>query len=552
MKRHLQDVGSAIADHNGKWNPCFVRWSAIADPTSLKTDQHHREGVVLIVVLVLVMMVALAGFGFLSAMSTEYEAAKINGQLIQAQQTLASAETMLLWITEQSKQQPETVDGLLKQPEFFRGRSIQSNAEGEQIAEMSEAAISSANSWRFSVIHPVTRRASSKLQFGLQDESARLHLAMVLGWEQAEAGTGRAALMQLPGMSESIADAMLDWIDADDQAREFGAESDYYQRLDKPYKPRNGIPETVDELLFVKGVTRELLHGMTAGTGDEFGISESESVTDWTQLLTCTSAESNLTSAGNSKINLNSTDLEKLHQALSAQFDESLVRYIILARQYGVSFADENSSTSTASGSTGEIGFSLSKESQFSIASPALLIDSYVEVPSGRTKQRIPSPLQSNSPDFMEMVDLLYSQTTTIPDEIIVGRININLASETVLRAIPEMSTETASQIVQQRDSLEESERGNSAWLLSHQVVTAEQYRKWFPYITTGGDVFTGEIVVFRKTGGPFLRRKLTIDASKRSTSVVDWIDLTDQGLPAALSLLSQSEAGESQFSETN
>ena len=34
----------------------------------------------MIVVLVLVMMVALAGFGFLSAMSTEYEAARLNGR----------------------------------------------------------------------------------------------------------------------------------------------------------------------------------------------------------------------------------------------------------------------------------------------------------------------------------------------------------------------------------------------------------------------------------------------------------------------------------------
>jgi len=124
----------------------------------LKNVRRNRQGVVLIVVLVLVMMVALAGFGFLSAMSTEYEAAKINGQLIQAQQTLASAEAMLLWTTEQSKQQPETPDVLLKQPEFFRGRSIQRSDSGEQIAEMSEAAISSANPWRFSVIHPVTQR----------------------------------------------------------------------------------------------------------------------------------------------------------------------------------------------------------------------------------------------------------------------------------------------------------------------------------------------------------------------------------------------------------
>ena len=45
-----------------------------------------RRGVVLIVVLVLVVMIALAGFGFVVEMTTEYEATKINGDLLQAQQ----------------------------------------------------------------------------------------------------------------------------------------------------------------------------------------------------------------------------------------------------------------------------------------------------------------------------------------------------------------------------------------------------------------------------------------------------------------------------------
>ncbi len=522
----------------------------------LKNLSGNRQGVVLIVVLVLVVMVALAGFGFLSAMSVEYEAAKINGQLLQAEQTLASAETMLLWLAEQPARQEEAADNstskLMEDPRFFRGRSIQTIGSSEQLTELNETAVSSANPWRFSVIHPVNHPGKPDLKFGLQNESSRLHLAMVLKWEQDEAGAGRTALMQLPGMSETIADALLDWIDADDQSREFGAEREYYQRLDKPYSPRNGIPETVDELLFVKGITRQLLYGKTGRATDELALLESDTATAWMALITCTSAESNLTSVGESKINLNSTDLEKLHQVLSSKFDESLARYIILARQYGLSFANENNAPSPVSGSTGEVVFSLDKASQFSIASPAWLIDSFVEVPSGKTTRKIPSPLQSNSPEFIELLTAVDSETTTNPAETVVGRININLASEAVLRALPGISTETVSQIVQQRDSLEESEKRNTAWLVSHQIISAEQYRKWYPFITTGGDVFTGEIVVFRKTGGPFLRRKLIIDASKRPAAVVDWIDLTDQGLPVPLSLLDQRDAGEPQPLLTN
>ena len=44
-------------------------------------------------------------------------------------------------------------------------------------------------------------------------------------------------LMGLPGMTDDMADAILDWIDADDTPREQGAESDFYGSLDHGYAP---------------------------------------------------------------------------------------------------------------------------------------------------------------------------------------------------------------------------------------------------------------------------------------------------------------------------
>ena len=61
------------------------------------------------------------------------------------------------------------------------------------------------------------------------------------------------------------ADAILDWLDADEVAREFGAESEYYQTLDRPYRSANAVPGSLTELLYVKGVTRTLLHGIASG-----------------------------------------------------------------------------------------------------------------------------------------------------------------------------------------------------------------------------------------------------------------------------------------------
>jgi len=59
-----------------------------------------------------------------------------------------------------------------------------------------------------------------------------------------------------------IVEALIDWIDEDDETLGFGgAESSYYQGLEIPYEPRNGPMEFVEELLLIRGITPELYHG---------------------------------------------------------------------------------------------------------------------------------------------------------------------------------------------------------------------------------------------------------------------------------------------------
>lgn len=61
---------------------------------------------------------------------------------------------------------------------------------------------------------------------------------------------------------DDILNAVKDWIDADSEVTATGAESAYYQGLGKSYGPRNGPMESVDELLMVRGITRELFYGI--------------------------------------------------------------------------------------------------------------------------------------------------------------------------------------------------------------------------------------------------------------------------------------------------
>jgi type II secretory pathway component PulK len=96
--------------------------------------------------------------------------------------------------------------------------------------------------------------------FGLTDESAKINI------NTASATT----LMRLPGMTEDIANAIIDWRDTDSTPLTNGAENDVYTNMPEPYQCKNAPFETVEELLMVRGITRPVLYGN--GTGPPLGI----------------------------------------------------------------------------------------------------------------------------------------------------------------------------------------------------------------------------------------------------------------------------------------
>jgi general secretion pathway protein K len=109
---------------------------------------------------------------------------------------------------------------------------------------------------------------------------------------------------------EDIVDSIKDWIDKDDESTRFVAENSYYQTLDRPYSCRNAPLESLDELLLVKGITRELFYG----TDDVPGISNF------------------LTIHGDGKININTADPVVL-KSLSEDIDDDMVNEMVDYRE---------------------------------------------------------------------------------------------------------------------------------------------------------------------------------------------------------------------------
>ncbi len=530
---------------------------------ALPLARKSRRGVVLIVVLVLVMMLALAGFGFLSAMSTEYEAARLNGSMRQARQTMASAESTLLWFAGLSDRERMIMGGLHHNPALFRGHIIEplsepgtgNSSSATAAAPLVEQAMNSTtvdDRWRFSVVSlDRTPEQNSVLRFGLQNESSKLNLNNLLRWEQASPGQGRTSLMQLPGMTEAIADSILDWLDADEQTREFGAETEYYQTLDRPYRSANALPPQLTELLYVKGVTRQLLMGSDGPSSDgsldnqpqqtpsvdangDLSTNSETTGAGWLLLLTLHSAERNRNRVGQPRIFLNSASLSELEPQLAATLPATLVRYLLLARVYGLTLTAEPQPGVEPSAPP----FAATMAPAFRINSLADVIDSSVKVTTSSGPIVVQSPLQSRNPEFAALVASLLDLTSVHADPVIAGRINLQTASESVLSTIPGLTPELVSQIVTQRAAQDPAESKSAVWLLSRGILDVTMFRRVFPDLTMGGDVFQGEIVVHRNVGGPLLRRNLIVDAASTPPRRVHWVDLTDSPMSFPQELL--------------
>jgi type II secretory pathway component PulK len=304
----------------------------------MSAPNSKRSGMILVVVLIVVFMLSLSGLSFVVLMSIENKAVHLRGKELQAQCLLGSGEAAVMAYIQQSR------DGTTPGNSATAATGIKSNQElfcGVMVTGDERT----GRGGRFSVLSPrIEDGQIAGVRFGIENESARLNLGVLPDWERRRPGSAHDALMSLPGMAEPIADAILDWIDADDQPRRFGAESEYYRGINVPYLPRGAAPGCLEELLLVKGVSRNLLLGADVNCNytiepQEKRLADADGrprhARPWASLLTVYSAERNLKPDGSPQIDINQKDLRKLSEELEETFEPSWARFIVLYRQFG-------------------------------------------------------------------------------------------------------------------------------------------------------------------------------------------------------------------------
>ncbi len=530
------------------------------------TTSASRNGFVLLVVTVVVILLSLAAYSYMGSMETEHRAAGMFGRDVEARM---AAESGIEFVASQIalKETDPTID-VYHNPSLFYNQMLREadDARGQV---------------RFSIV--VTNETgyySSMPRSGLTTENAKFNINRLMEFEDDTDDTTDpfTAVSYIPNMTEEICNAILDWIDSDEEARQGGAESLTYQGLAVPYSARNAPLESIDELLQVQGVTPLLFYGEDANRNgildpneddgaDSLPYDDADGLLDlgFRDYLTVSSRERNTMAGGDKKININNGIVAEMYDLLEEEFDTETALFITAYRMTGDQNADAEAqgkltieqqqlvdwiAKNISSGELGEVtrgGIDLSDPPSAQFRSIYDLVDAQVQIEINGAETTLTSPWTSDPGTLLEKMPLLEQKLTVLNDEFIDGRININQAPREILLVMPDMTETIADKILEVRPPVEAGStsqammatRISPVWLLAEGVVDVPTFKRLGPWLTTGGDVYSFQSLGHFDQGGPTTRLEAIIDATKSPPRIVFQRDLTSLGRGFSPELLS-------------
>jgi hypothetical protein len=139
-------------------------------------------------------------------------------------------------------------------------------------------------------------------------------------------------ILVIDDMAFGVLEAILDWIDDDDEPRMLGVERNYYLSLETSYEPRNGLLRSIAELELIAGVMPDDVRGEDWNMnfrldpneddgGDSLPWDEPDQWLEggWASLLTTSSVDGGATESGEKRINLNKIDSQTLQLRLGLE-----------------------------------------------------------------------------------------------------------------------------------------------------------------------------------------------------------------------------------------
>lgn len=240
----------------------------------------------------------------------------------------------------------------------------------------------------------------------------------------------KAVLLNLPNMTEDIVNAIIEWRGPAGSSGSTGVGGAYYNSLNPPYNSKNQPFESLEELLYVEGMTPQLLYGEDFNLNGRLEANENDGDNTWPpdnqdgminpglwSLCTVWSADKNVDAQGKARVNLNTA----LQPALLA------------------------------------VGLTPQEAQAITTQRGVIPFLSVAQLLGGQGIPAILTPAR-----FRVVVDhLTASAAATIP-----GLVNINTASQQVLLCLPGITQEIALQIMDYRTTAG-NDLSNIGWLLN-------------------------------------------------------------------------------------
>ncbi|MCA9037000.1 MAG: general secretion pathway protein GspK [Planctomycetaceae bacterium] len=515
-----------------------------------------RRAFILLVVTVVVSLLTLAAYTFTGTMLVENQASMMFGRDVEARMMAESAIEFAAMRIAEHQADPSSVD-LFHDPQTFQGVMLEeSPVPRGQV--------------RFSVVVPNdSSNLSTNMRFGVLSENSRFNLNRLLEFvdDEDETTDPYLALSYVPGMTEDIAAAIVDWIDSDDERSLGGAESADYELLAIPYSARNGPMESIDELLKIQGVTPALFYGEDANRNGVLDPNENDGAASlplddqddeldigWREYFTVSSRELNTMPDGAERINLNQGLMTELFDAIEPDYGEEAAQFVVAYRLFGnenasaatqasLTVAQKDAATAVGKAVTGGVegsvtraGLDLTQVAGFSFRSIYDLIDAEIPATVNGGMTTLISPWTSENVliDMAELEQIF----TWVDDAYFDGRVNINTAPHHVLMAIPGMTESIADAIIAARPQISAdgfsrnvmAVRTTPAWILAEGIVDLETLQLLGPWLTTGGGIYRFQAVGHYDQGGPNTRLEAMIDATQSPPRIIFQRDLTSLG----------------------
>ncbi len=493
----------------------------------------RRPGYVLLAVVMVIVVLALVAYRFADAMGSEQAVAHRAGEAAQAKAfAISGIHYAMGMLSDPASMSNELGDNPYDNYSAFANIPISNDGP--------------RGGGRFAIVNVAENEGGSAsdkfiLKYGVTDESGKINLNTMMRIDSSGEAL-RAMLILLPNMSEDVADAIVDWLDGDDDQRASGAEAAAYPN----YRPRNGPINTLDELLLVQGVTTVNLFGNDRnrnGIQDADEVDGNDFNRGWSDYLTVYGHEINVDSTGQPRLYVNDADMATVNQKLAAIVGQEMADYTVAYRMYSQSTSltppSGNTRTGTAADLRTAVAASLGsaqprrqvRNSMLSMVNTRVTLPRAQGAPMDAPTVVVNCPL-NDAATVKSMMATMLDKVTAKSNYELNPRINVNTCPQTLLMVLPGVTAEDAAASVAARASLDplSAEYRTGAWLHTQAGMRMEIFKNIETYITGYTQTYRIQSIGYFARGGPVARVEAVIDTNGGQPRIVYFRDLTELG----------------------